>query len=391
MKNILLCLCGLLFLSVNVMASNSYYVHNVTYANNGESIVNGNISCMAINLTLVGGSCNDIADFETCVNSYTDFGEDEKYNCEWNQGCFLFARNKCTVREGIYVDGLVAAATNDWFNDSCNYNITLGLFMGGHQSDLVGSSITHIQELYSGGIQTNQTNHIINESRGYTFDYIDVSLAFFVGSCESVNNLNITSIYLVSKLGGSGEFCSPVFQDMPAGYNLATFNCLENNTNSSMSEIYNTTTTIPTTSTSSTTLPSTTTTTGGGTTTAPSGGGTPPNAWPTAPTYPNVGAGTLPSLNGGTIPGGAGGMANTTGLGAIVLGVQTTDFLKWAASAVVLGALLLSASNLSLGVGLSLVLLDFFVLVLPWLTGFPLSLLLYVHFIGLSTFFISRK
>jgi hypothetical protein len=107
-------------------------------------------------------------------------------------------------------------------------------------------------------------------------------------------------------------------------------------------------------------------------------------------TYFNYGS--LPGLNGSSINNGSGGLGNTTGLGSTILGLQTTDFLKYLALGIILTILLgLGSISIKFGTGGAAIATIFFVLVLPWLSPIPVSLLLVITFLCVIPFFIGGK
>lgn len=367
MKNRLIALMMLIsFICTSYADDFTNYHNNLTYSNNGEKIVNGNISCMGINST---SNCDEITDFYTCVNSFVDIQPGGPYNCEWYGGCRLFTRNKCVVNTGSpYFNGLVGSGYYDGFDDSITYNISIFL--------------------YSNNILLNASSHILPKNRGYTIDYIDNELSFFAGSCDSINALNLRSYYIFENT--VAPWCNPFGQCWGEVIyytdSWSNLSCSNNITSSEESEPVTVSTSIP--YTSSTVTSSTITSTS---TSSPGSPGSLPTNIGTNPDYPGVGVGTLPGLNGGTIPSEGIGLANTTGLGTDVLGVKTSDFLCWIASGLVLSCLMLSAINLPLGTGLAAICFDFFVFVLPWITNTTPSLILFFNFLAIIGFFIGGR
>jgi hypothetical protein len=213
------------------------------------------------------------------------------------------------------------------------------------------------------------------------YNVVNCSIALYIGEYEYNNdstNNNIFKYISTNVYEGDNISC------MAICYNAST-NAFEYELEADM--VYGGYV-IPTT----TTTGGGTTTTGGGTTTTSGiggeGTGTITNLW-VSPTNTAPGYGTLPGLNGGALP--PGGIGNITGLGSNILGLSTAFLLQLIVLLFILTILLIASENLPMGCSLGALATDFFVLVLPWLGVMPVSLLLTINFLAVSSFFIRRR
>lgn len=276
----------------------------------------------------------------------------------------------------------VYAGINDFYIDAgsrCNGTFNLSI----RRNDIILDEIT--------GNITGSNN--LDYGIPFTVDYVylnyDGGIEYY-GSCPT--DAVYSSNFQIEFLNCYGYLCDPLCTYDYHNYTrnvTVLLNCSEEYSIYPTTTILTTTTTAATTTITPTstvettiTIPSTTATT------SPDGL---PSEFGVNPTYPGVGYGTIPALNGSSIPSTGPGLGNTTGFGPLILGVQVADFFKWLASGIVLSCLLFSAYNLPIGTGLSAIVYDFFVFVLPWIDNSPLSLILVINFFGVISFFVGRK